>query len=234
MKHRAPLFAALAAVVLAAGWYFLLYAPKSEEEVAYELETAELHAQAQQLENEITELEAIKADAPRYEAELARLDRYLPLDPAQPTLLDAMQVAADAAGVEITNTTVGEPELVIDAPAAFDPERALVEIPVSMSFDGGYFQLVDLLRRLEVDVDRAVMVDSVLFSESQDGFPVLTGTWTGRMFAIMPIEKAPVPEATAPADGTTAEGEAPAEGATEAPAANDQAVQADGAQEVTS
>jgi Tfp pilus assembly protein PilO len=241
MKRRAPLFAVLAVLVLTAGWWFLLYSPKADEQAAYELETTELVAQAQQLTNEVAELEAIKADELTYEAELARLDQYLPLDPQQPALLESLQLAADAAGVEITDFTVGEALPVVDAPAAFEPDRVLVEIPVSMTLDGGYFQLVDLLRRLEVDVDRAVMVDTVALAEGEDGFPSLTGTWSGRMFAIMPVEQAPAPATTEPADGETdgstpdgTSSEAPAEGATEAPAPSNDAVQADGAGQVTS
>lgn len=209
MKHRAPLFALLAALVLAAGWWFGLYAPKAEEQAALETETAELVAQAQQLSMRVEQLEEIKANSFEYETKLARLDEYLPQDPHQPAFLKAVQSAADLSGVQITDLTQGDPTPVVDAPPSIDPGRVLVEIPVTMTLEGGYFQLVDLMRRLETDVTRAVLVDNVSFAEGEAGYPELTGSWQGRVFAVMPVQ-APAPDA--PDDGATPDGVTPEDG----------------------
>lgn len=216
MKTRAPLFGVLAAVVMALGFYFLVWSPKTDEQAALAAETDGLEQQIASLETEVTRLEEIQANEFEYQAKLARLDEYIPDDPAQPLALKQFQQAADLAGVEITELTNGTPVLVEDAPPAEDPNLALAKIDVSMTAKGGYFQHVDLLRRLEVDVPRALLIRSVTVAEGEDTFPELATTWTGEMFTVVPIETA-APAGT----DTTAEGEAAPEG--DAPAQGDAA-----------
>ena len=68
-------------------------------------------------------------------------------------------------------------------------DTTLASIPITMVVDGGYFRIVDFFRRLEVEVPRAVLVESVSVEEQQDaGFPTLRATWTGQMFAVLPAE----------------------------------------------
>ena len=226
MKNRAPLFGLLAVVVLSVGFYFLIWSPKSDEQAALQAETAELDTQVATLENELDRLLDIQENEFEYRTQLSKLEEYIPGDPAQPVALKQFQEAADLAGVTITSMTNGEPTLVEGAPPAEDPELALAKIDVAMTVEGGYFQHVDLLRRLEVDTPRALLVRNVSLAEGEDGFPDLSATWSGEMFAVVPIEAA-APAATEPADGATpapADGDAPQAGATPAPA--EEAVQA--------
>lgn len=215
MKHRVPLIGLLAAVVLAAGFWFLVWSPKSDEQAAYDAETVQLEQQVATLESEIERLEEIQANEPEYQAKLARLLEYVPEDAAQPVALKQVQQVADLAGVTITSLSNGDPVLVEGAPPAEDPGLALVKMDVTMTADGGYFQQVDLLRRLEVDVPRALLIRNVTVAEAADGFPELMTTWSGELFAVVPVEAAPPP---APAPGETpAPGTTPAPGATPAP-----------------
>ena len=46
-----------------------------------------------------------------------------------------------------------------------DPGTTLTNIPVTMVVHGGYFRTVDFFRRVEVDVPRAVLVQTVNIAE---------------------------------------------------------------------
>lgn len=227
MKMRAPLAGVLAAVLLAVGFWFLLYSPKADEQSALETETVSLQDQQAQLRSQIAQLREVQAAEAQHQADLTRLEEYIPGDPSQPRALREFQVAADAAGVEITTVTFGDPATIEGAPETGEPDTALAEIPVTMTVDGGYFQVVDLMRRLEVDVPRALLIESVNVAESPDNFPALATTWAGKLFAVVPVTEPPPPVtpeaeastgAEAPADATTAPADAPTEaGAAAAP-----------------
>lgn len=187
MKHRAPLIGALVAVVLTAGYWFLLYKPAVEEQNAFEAETAELETEQSQLRNQIAQLEQVKADEVAIRAAMARLEEYVPVGVAQPQVVRHFQETADAAGVEITSVTFGEPTTIEGAPDTGNPETALASISVSMVIEGGYFQAVDFFRRVEQDVPRAVLTQSVNIGEGQKKFPSLETTWGGQLFAVVPV-----------------------------------------------
>ncbi|MGI8575666.1 MAG: type 4a pilus biogenesis protein PilO [Egibacteraceae bacterium] len=239
MRSKSPLIALLVAVVLAVGFWFLLYSPKADEQAAIEAETVQLEQEASSLRSQIAQLEEVKANKLEVRAALARLEEYIPRgEVGQPAALRQFQLASDAAGTEITSLTFGDPEPILDAPDTSNPETALAKVAVSMVVEGGYFQLVDFMRRVEVDMPRALLVDGITVAEESElGFPALSTTWTGSMFAVVPVSAtAPTPDAeTAPADAqepagaeAPVEGEAPAEGEVpaEAPAEGETPVDA--------
>ena len=220
MTNRAPLIGLLIAVVLTVAFWFLLYKPASEQQAAVEAETATLQQEQSQLRTQIAMLRDVEARQVEIRAALARLEEFIPTGPAQPTAIRQFQRAADAAGTEITAITFGEPaipEAAADAAPTDtgEPGTTLANIPVTMTIDGGYFQIVDFFRRLEVDVPRAVLVETVNVDEApEEGFPTLATTWTGQLFAVVPIGDVAGIEAGIPAPGSTeAPTEAPAGGA---------------------
>jgi Tfp pilus assembly protein PilO len=197
MTTRAPLIGILVAILLTVAFYFLLWQPRQEELVAIEEETTALEAQATQLQRQIAELEDVQAREVEIRAQLARLEEYIPTGPAQPAVIRQFQAAADAAGVEITSVTFGEPVPAEGAPPTGEPGTGLAEIPVTMLFEGGYFQMVDLFRRLEVEVPRAILISNVAIAEGEAAFPSLATTWAGNLFTIVPV----VPPAEVPVEG---------------------------------
>lgn len=195
MRSRAVLIGVLVAVVLTAAFWFLLYQPARERQAALEAETAQLESQASELEGRLQALRAIREQEVEIRAALARLDELIPSGPAQPATIRQFQLAADAAGVTIQTITFDEPAPVEGATTA-DATTQLLRIPVTMVVNGGYFQMVDFFRRIEVDVPRAVRISTVALAEAADpGFPVLTTTWNGDLFAVAPVtaETPPVP-----------------------------------------
>lgn len=184
---RVPLLAALVAVLLAALAWFLLYEPRRSERAELEADAAELVREQQSLRLEIARLEEIEENEPEVRAALERHGEFIPLGVAQPSALRQLQRTADAAGVEITSTSFSDPVPVEEAPSTGVPGTALVSASLTMGLEGGFFQAADFLRRVEVDMPRAVLVQSVLMEESDDGFPDLAVTWSGELFAIAAV-----------------------------------------------
>lgn len=186
MRHRSPIIAAVVALALGAGFYFLLWQPKNDELDETLAETAELETRRGQLNNEIARLQEIQEREVEFRAALARLEEYIPSGPAQAQAIRQFQTTADAAGVTIVSVSFSTPSVVVEAPPTGSPDTVLAEITVAMEVQGGYFQVVDFFRRLEVDVPRAVLQQSVGMSAGPDGFPVLSTTWNGTLFTVIP------------------------------------------------
>lgn len=197
MSSRSVLIAVGLCIVAAVAFWFLVFSPLDEQETALVEETAALQAQAQQLRNQLASLQAIRDNELMIRADLNRLRALIPADePAQPSFVRAVQLAADASGTEIQSLTFGLPVVVQGAPPPDAEGKVLTEISLNGVVEGGYFQIVDLFRRLEIEVVRAVQIDTVGMTEGTDGFPQLTATITGRIFALLPVTAIEVPPAT--------------------------------------
>ena len=206
MRFSAPIIGLLVAVVLTVAFWFLLYKPASDQQAGVEAETATLEDQQRQLQTQIAQLRDVESRQVEIRAALARLEEFIPSGPAQPTAIRQFQRAADAAGVEITTITFAEPAVPDPASGAVPadtgvPGTTLANIPVSMSVEGGYFQIVDFFRRIEVDVPRAALIQTVELAEADETFPTLEATWTGQIFAIVPARDLVDVQAGVPAPG---------------------------------
>lgn len=191
MTRHVPVIAVAAAILLTAAFWFVLYQPLREEQAGYELETAQLETERSDLEAQLVTLREVEENLEDYQSQLVRLNEYVPDAPLQPAVLRELQRAADDSGVEITELVFGDPEAVLDAPETSDPETVMARIPIQMTVSGAYFQVVDLLRRIEVDMARAVKVDTVTMAEDDEfSFPDLTVTWTGGAYSVLPVSKA--------------------------------------------
>lgn len=213
MRFSAPVIAVLVALVLTVAFWFLLYKPADERQATVEAETEVLEQQQSSLNAQIAQLRDIESRQVEIRAAVARLEEFIPSGPAQPTAIRQFQGAADAAGTEITTISFAEPEVQtgVDGapPDTGQPGTTLAAISVTMTVEGGYFQLVDFFRRLEVEVPRAVLVGSVnLTAAAEEGFPTLSADWAGQLFAIVEQGELTDVEAGVPAPGST---EAPTE-----------------------
>jgi prepilin-type N-terminal cleavage/methylation domain-containing protein len=57
---------------------------------------------------------------------------------------------------------------------------------------------VELLRRVETEIDRAVLVGTVALTEAETGFPEISGTWSGQAYALLPVDHPLVADPDAP------------------------------------
>lgn len=192
-----------ACVVLALAAYLLAFRPLAAQETALQAQTADLTTQRAQLQAQLAQLQMIRDDELAIRADLNRLEGLIPEgDPAQPSFVRQVQIAADQAGVTIQSLVFGEPVAVTDAAPTPDG-LVLTAIPLTAVVEGGYFQAVDLFRRLEVEVPRGVVIDTVGMLEAEDGFPTLAVSVTARIFAELPVTPAVPDPAATPAPGAT-------------------------------
>lgn len=209
MRASPPIIGVIVALVIAVAFYFLLYKPADEDQVALEDETTSLEDTQNRLRNEISALQTIERDQVEIEAAKVRLVEYIPEGTALPSAIRQFQRAADDSGVDIFSVTFGDPAVPDPAQGVVaadtgDPGTTLTNIPVTMVVHGGYFRTVDFFRRVEVEVPRAVLVQTVSVVEQPTArFPTLQTTWTGQMFAVLAIEDIPA-GSSGPAPAPTA------------------------------
>lgn len=220
MRRRAPVLAVVAALLLSVLTWMFLITPQREQRALLREETETIRSAQDRTQREIARLEEIRDNELEIRAAIARLDQYIPSGPAQPSAIRQIQLAADAAGVEITQLTFGEPQVVLDAPSPAEPGHILAEIAVALTVEGGYFQGTDFMRRVETELPRAVMVDSLTANEAPPprGYPELAISLTARIFAVVPASAIPG-AATAPSPtASPSPGAAPAATVTPVPA----------------
>jgi Tfp pilus assembly protein PilO len=185
--------AALAAVLTVVLFWLLVWSPRADEIVELRAETEDIEMQQQQTAGRIAALEAVRAEAPQQEALLAASQALLPRDAALPAFLRQLQVAADEAGLALKGVSPARP-----APEELETAPAdLHRINVAMEVEGGYFQIVDFLRRIEDPeiTPRAMVWNALAVAGDPEDHPVLQASLQGDLYALLPT--------------TPAEGEAP-------------------------
>lgn len=207
-RYRVPLAAAGVGVLVVLGFWFFVHQPRADRLEDVDAEAEQLTAEQQTVRRHIARLEAIAAEEERVRADLRTAREMIPEDAQQPALLSQLQDAADAADVSLDGITLGDPAPVQGAPAPNEPGTVLAELPVTLRLEGDYFALVELFRRVETDVDRAVLVDDVHLTEGEDGFPALSGVASGLAYSVVSSDALNVAEGGQPATEppTTPEG----------------------------
>ena len=159
--------------------YFLLISPQRGKAADLKKETA---AAQQQMAEYRAQAAAAKAAPPIRVAELFRLTKAMPDDVDMPgILLELSQVARDS-GIEFDSIT----------PQGASVQTGYSTIPITLEFDGNYYELSDFLFRLRSLVrvhdgrldaqGRLFVVDSISFSESTHSFPRIKATLTVHTF----------------------------------------------------
>jgi Tfp pilus assembly protein PilO len=215
--RRSVLFGIIGgAILLVIVWYFLLFAPTSSDLNDTRDEVAAAERQKQELENSIRRLKELSANQTQQEADLRTLNALIPPTPDLGAFILQANEIATASGIDWLSIS--------PTPPVANTSGANSTIALSMQIEGGFFQLLDYLNRME-DLDRLVIIDSIsvsagsedgggsgstgasgsTFSSGSGGVPTLSVTLSGRMFTAQP----------APASGTG--GTATAGGATTTP-----------------
>jgi Tfp pilus assembly protein PilO len=203
MKRGMLIGIAAGGVVLILLWYFLLFSPTSSDLNDTRDQVSEAQHQKQELENTVRRLKDLSRNAPQQEADLRTLKAAVPDNPDLGEFILQANEIATASGVDWLAITPSPPV----ASTGSGPNST---IGLSIQVEGGFFQVLDYLNRLE-DLDRLVIVDSVSISTGGSGSstgssasstgstdtsgssssdPTLSVTLTGRMFTN--AEAAPV------------------------------------------
>jgi hypothetical protein len=156
-----------------AGGYFLVVSPKKSEAARLDTEIAAANV----------ELMAARAASqaqddtqPIAVADIFRLAKAMPGTPDMPGILLELARIADETGIHFKSIT----------PQTAVPVAAYSSVPIDVSFDGSFYALSDFLFRLRTLVSvrrgelhaagRLFAVESVDFSEADEGFPTLAAS----------------------------------------------------------
>ena len=198
MKRTTLLLIVLAVILVLVGWYLLLFNPRVEALGEVEDEITAIEGQQAAVRGRIAELEGVREQAPQLQANLAATESLLPRETALPSALRQLQQAADDSGATLVSVAPTRPEPV-------EGTDELYQMNVNAQLRGSYFQVVDVLRRLE---DPAISPRGFLWGSAQmviDEYPTLTVTLTGEMFAVLPQPPAPPAEPDPDAEDLTDE-----------------------------
>ncbi len=180
--------------------YFLLVSPQRGKAADLKKQTAATQQQIDQ--NRLLAAQA-QATPPIRVAELFRLTKAMPdsVDMAG-VVLELSQVARGS-GIEFTSIT----------PQGAAPASGYSNIPITLEFDGNYYELSDFLFRLRnlvrvqaghLDaVGRLFVVDAISFSESTRSFPQIKASLTVHAFAYGDVSATAPPVAPATPGTTT-------------------------------
>ena len=144
--------------LLVLGYSFLFLGPLLGRLDVAASERDAREAQLENLEGEVDQLESIQRNAPETERQLLEYSKRVPTQPQIETLIIQIEEVADASGVtqlSIKPGTAGPP------PGGGDYSV----MPITMSFEGTYEQLVDFLRRSS-DLARLVTVNGLAYEEA--------------------------------------------------------------------
>ena len=148
----------LVILLVMVGYYFLFLGPLLDRLGERSEERSAKEGRLVNLRHEVAELEAVQRNAPETERQLLELSKRVPTQPEIPTLVVQMEDVADAAGVTQLSIQPGTP-----GPPPGGSDYSVV--PVTMSFEGTYEQLVDFLRRTG-QLARLVTVNGVTYEEA--------------------------------------------------------------------
>lgn len=203
MNRTALLLSVLGAVVVIVLFFVFVFQPARDDLAEVEEQIALEQDEQERLEAEIERLQLVREDAPSVEAELATADAIVPRDPALPALVRQLQLAADESGVTLSSVATGRPAELEEA-----PEEGLSAIDVNTQLEGGYFQIVDFLRRIEEPSisPRGITWINATVTRDEDSYPDLGVTLAGRAYAVVDVPLPPEPEPEAEDGATDDEG----------------------------
>jgi len=227
-KRRIPLPLVLAVLVLVAAvaGYLLVISPKKNEAQKVDQEIAAKRTQiAAALRAAEEAAEQQKPVTSIRVADLVELAKAMPDQTDMAGAILELNAAAESAGVEFTSIQPGEATAGI----------GYTQLPLTLAFEGSYYELTELLYRLRhlVSVRDGVLdasgrlftLDSIDWHESEEpGFPIIAADLVISAYVYgndpslvptLPGTGETAPASTAPAQGTTT---APAQGTTTAPA----------------
>jgi hypothetical protein len=201
-KQRVPIWgqiviAVVAALVVGAGGYFVLVEPRKTEATGLQ---HEVEAAQQRIADYHAKSLAAQGAPKIRSADIFRLAKAMPdRTDMSGVLLQLSQTAADTG---ITFQSI--------APQTAVPVSGYQAIPIRLSFQGNFYDLVDFLFRLRNLVGvrggaldatgRLFAIDTLDFSEGRDGFPQVAATLVVDAF----VYGTAAPAATAPGTDTTA------------------------------
>lgn len=207
----------LVILLLVVGFYFLLLGPLMTTLGERAQERDDKEAQLATLRQQVSELQAVRENAPEIERQLLELSKRIPEQPEVPTLVVQIEEVAEASGVTQVSIEPGDP-----GPPPGGGEFSV--LPVTMSFEGTYEELQNFLFRTR-NLARLVTVNQISYCRidplgTEAECPIETATEGGETTVLEDVETqlqvqieaevyfqpSEVPEGAAPAAPAAPEG----------------------------
>jgi Tfp pilus assembly protein PilO len=163
--NRKVIVAAIGAVLGVSGlWYALLWSPQASALSKAKARTATAVAKQADLALQLRGLQKAKLTLPDSEQRLSRLATAIPDSPGEADLIDDVNAAAKAAGVDFLTMTPQAPAVAgKTASAATSKKQAapgVEDLTLSITAQGSYFQLTDFMNKLNA-MPRLMVIDGV-------------------------------------------------------------------------
>ena len=169
MKSRPVVFGLVVAVVCAL-WWFMVWTPKqSSLHDARDARSAE-ESKTDGLRSELASLEDIQRQGPKTQAELMRLQGYVPKDPQLASFIRTANDIATQSGIEWLSISPSVP-----APSG---SGGPTTIGLQFQLSGSFFEVVDYIHRME-QIPRLVKISSVNLSGGESGSSTAAAPATG-------------------------------------------------------
>ncbi|MEM9037706.1 MAG: type 4a pilus biogenesis protein PilO [Actinomycetota bacterium] len=170
MSRRGLIITALACVAIIGLWWVFLFSPAGDDLAAAEERRDGAETQLNTLLQQRDRLSLLVEQRPFFQSELESLRAAIPEQPDLAGVLLSIDEAARASGVTFLNFSASEPV----STDAF----GLSPVTIQINGDGGYFQVLDFLNRLN-RIHRIVVVDQLnLAAESGEDLGPPRLVWT--------------------------------------------------------
>jgi len=168
-SRRAPLFAAVAVIVVAILLVVVLVLPKMHDVSSAQDQLDAARLEQTTLEVRKAALDQAKLDAPKAVRTIANVHKRIPATADEPGFILLLSNAAASAGIDIVTLTPSTP--------VFDSTTGLSTITVAVSATGSYFDITDFMYKIET-LPRAAVVTALSLSPVDETAvsPVLTMT----------------------------------------------------------
>jgi Tfp pilus assembly protein PilO len=210
MKNPRALLGVLAVLLVGVLFWLLAWNPKQDEILALDEDIAAAQAEQAELQARIQRLETVRAEAPEVASLIAASEAIVPADPALPSALRQLQVAATDANLKLRSVSPGRPQPIEDPEVALEPGTQLVAFDVAVIVEGSYFQIVDFLRRVEdpAITPRGLRWTQLSAAQKEEGsYPLLMVDLVGRLYGVVPAGGTPEDPTLEQQDGQTDDGQ---------------------------
>jgi Tfp pilus assembly protein PilO len=203
--NRKVLLAAAGAVLAVTGlWYLMLWSPQSSALSKANARNAAAVQKQSELGLQLRGLQKAKLTLPQSKERLSRLGVAIPDDPGLADLIDQVNGAAKAAGVDFLTLTPEAPAALAKAGAATTSVKkqtapGVQDLTLSVTAQGAYFQLTDFMNKLNA-LPRLVVMDSVALTGQDKTMTLQVGA---RTFLHDDTPPPTTPPTTVPAKGAS-------------------------------
>jgi Tfp pilus assembly protein PilO len=167
--------AGLAALVLVVAWYLAVFSPQARDLSKAHKNHAAAEQKISQLQGQVVQLNALKAEIPADKAALSTLNAAVPNSPQLDDALRQLHAAAASSGVTLSSVSPSAPAT---NSAGTTQKSSSPLITLSMSASGSYAQITTFLTQLAT-MPRTVVVTSLNIAGTGDH---LTAQITANIF----------------------------------------------------